>query len=254
MGAALAERVQKYWNEHVHDMAMVKHPVGSEGFFSDLEEYRFDKNRYLLSILDFGAFKERKVLEVGCGVGIDLAKFAEAGAEVTGIDISEMSVGLAHRNFELRGLKPDIRVMDVERLEFGADTFDVVYGHGLLPYVDNVQQAIDEVHRVLKPGGEAILQVYNRRSWLYVLSKVMNTKLEHQDAPAFHIESPREFRRMLAKFKRCELILERFPVKTRLHTGLKGSLYNSLFVGAFNSLPRAWVRPLGWHMIARATK
>ena len=47
---------------------------------------------------------------------------------------------------------------------------------------------------------------------------------------------------------------ERFPVKSRLHGGWKGTLYNGLFVGAFNALPRPLVRRFGWHLLAFCTK
>ena len=55
-------------------------------------------------------------------------------------------------------------------------------------------------------------------------------------------------------FAQVRLVPERFPVKTRLHRGLKATLYNDLFVTGFNVLPRAVVRPFGWHIIAFAQK
>jgi len=144
--------------------------------------------------------------------------------------------------------------MDGEQLEFGAGTFDTVYAHGVLPYTGDVQKMMREIHRVLKPGGEAILQLYNKRSWLYLLSKIMCVKLEHEDAPAFHTHTLGEFKALLTPFKKTQIIVERFPVKTRLHRGLKGFFYNFLFVGTFNAIPRPLVRRFGWHLLAKAIK
>jgi hypothetical protein len=107
---------------------------------------------------------------------------------------------------------------------------------------------------VLRPGGQAIVQVYNRLSWLNALSKVMRTPLEHEDAPVLRTYSPREFRALLEGFREIAVVPERFPVKTRLHGGLKGALYNTGFVGAFNALPRALVRRFGWHLLAFCRK
>jgi hypothetical protein len=59
---------------------------------------------------------------------------------------------------------------------------------------------------------------------------------------------------MLAAFQRVDIIPERFPVRTRIHSGLKARLYNTLFVDAFNLLPKAMVRPLGWHLMAKAVR
>ena len=104
------------------------------------------------------------------------------------------------------------------------------------------------------PGGEAILMLYNRYAWLYLLSKLFGAKLEHQDASVFKVFSIREFRRMIGGFSHVRITPERFPVKTRLHRGLKAAVYNGLFVGAFNLVPRPIVRPFGWHLMAKAVK
>jgi len=59
---------------------------------------------------------------------------------------------------------------------------------------------------------------------------------------------------VLAPFAEVRIVPERFPVKSRLHGGWKGLAFNTCFVGTFNALPRAWVRPLGWHLMAFCRK
>ena len=250
----LTDEIRKYWNKHIGYLPVVKHPIGTEGFFEDIEEYRFEKQSPLLRLVDFTSYKDKMLLQVGCDVGTDLILFAKHGAHVTGIDLSERAVQLTEKNFELHDLRAELRVMDGEHLEFSADSFDAVYAHGVLPYTADVQKMIDEIYRVLRPGGEAILQVFNRRSWFYLLSKVTRTKPEHHDAPVFHMQSLREFENLLRPFSMARIVFARFPVKTRLHTGLKGTIYNAFFVRAFNAIPRPLVQRFGWHMIARAVK
>jgi 2-polyprenyl-3-methyl-5-hydroxy-6-metoxy-1,4-benzoquinol methylase len=194
------------------------------------------------------------VLEIGCGVGIDLARFAQAGAQVTGVDLSATAVQLAQQNFQQQGLMGDFCVMNGQALQLADASFDVVYAHGVLQYTANPQQMINEAHRVLRPGGHAIFMVYNTYSWLMALSKLMKVDLEHEDAPFLRTFSINEFKQLLRPFAQVEIIPERFPVPTRLHHGLKAILYNQLFVGTFNALPRAWVRPFGWHLMAFAHK
>ena len=63
-----------------------------------------------------------------------------------------------------------------------------------------------------------------------------------------------EFKAMLADFDKVRIVPERFPVKSRLHGGLKGLLFNTCFVGVFNLIPRPLVRRWGWHLMAFATK
>ena len=107
---------------------------------------------------------------------------------------------------------------------------------------------------MIAPEGEAIFQVYNRISWLNALSKVMKVGLEHEDAPVLIKFSISEFRVVLAAFRQVRIVPERFPVRSRLHGGWKGTLYNGVFVGAFNALPRALVRRFGWHLLAFCRK
>jgi len=250
----LSERVRRYWNEHIHDLKIVKHPVGTLGFFKDLEEYRFDKLRYLPQVVNFNGYKGKKILEIGCGAGIDLVRFARGGADTVGIDLSETAIDLAEKNFKLNGLPGAFHVMDGEKTTFPDAGFDVVYAHGVLQYAANPEQIVREMHRLLKPGGEAIIMVYNSISWLNGLSKLMKTDLEHEDAPVLKKYSLWETKKLMSPFANVRLVPERFPVKSRLHGGLKGFVFNNFFVGPFNILPRFIVRPLGWHIMGFATK
>jgi len=251
---ATIDEVRAYWDRQVHDAKITSQPVGSPAFFQDLDHYHFEKLHYLLELVDFDGYRGRTVLEVGCGAGVDLARFARGGAIVTGIDLTESAIDLARRNFAQQGLAGCFEVADAERLPFADNAFDLIYAHGVVQYTANPQRLVDECRRVLKPGGEAIFQVYNRWSWLNALSKLMKVSLEHEDAPVIQTFTIGEFRRVLAGFSRVRIVPERFPVRSRLHGGWKGAVFNGLFVGTFNLLPRPLVRRFGWHLMGFCTK
>jgi len=253
-GAPTTADVRDYWNRHIHDLEITKHPVGSPGFFADLDQYHFEKLHHLLRLVPFDGYRGKRVLEVGCGAGTDLMRFARGGAIVTGVDISSSAIALARQNFEQQHLAADLREADGERLPFEAATFDLVYAHGVVQYTASDATLVAECVRVLKPGGEAIFQVYNRVSWLNALSKMMKVPLEHEDAPVLKKYSAAEFRTLLNSFREVRLVEERFPVKSRLHGGWKGVLFNTFFVGTFNALPRSMVRRFGWHLLAFCKK
>jgi SAM-dependent methyltransferase len=250
----LIRAIRNYWNERIHDLEIARHPVGTKEFFQELADYRYEKLDYLQRVVDFAGYRGKKLLEIGCGVGLDLARFARGGAEVTGVDLAGVSIELAKKNFAFSATTGDLQIMNGERLEFADDTFDVVYAHGVLQYTAEIQAMIGEIRRVLKPGGEAILMVYNRYSWLNFMSKLFGVKLEHEDAPVLETFSIRQFRKMLSQFSQTDIIPERFPVPTRLHRGIKAAVYNGVFVSAFNALPKRLIRPLGWHLMAKAIK
>src|SRR5947207_2026750 len=211
------DEVRAYWDQHIHDLEITQHPVGSRGFFDDLDQYHFEKLHHLLRLVDFNGWPGRSVLEVGCGAGVDLVRFARGGAEVCGVDLTEAAIALARANFSQRGLTGRFEVADAERLPFAGNTFDLVYAHGVVQYTASPQTLVNECYRVLKPGGQAVFQVYNRISWLNALSKLMKVGLEHADAPVLLTFSAGEFRRLLGKFRDVRIEPERFPVKSRLH-------------------------------------
>jgi SAM-dependent methyltransferase len=248
------EEVRAYWDHRIHDLEITQHPVGSRGFFDDLDQYHFEKLHHLLRLVDFHGYSGRRVLEVGCGAGVDLARFAKGGAMVTGVDLAPSAIELARANFAQQGLHGDFRVANGEHLPFADASFDVVFAHGVVQYTADPRRLVDECRRVLKPGGEAIVQVYNRISWLNGLSRLMNVGLEHEDAPVLLKFSIGEFRRLLSGFRDVRIVPERFPVKSRLHGGWKGTLFNTFFVGTFNALPRPLVRRFGWHLLAFCRK
>ena len=252
---SLTGRIRAYWNARIHDLEMTSEPVGTLAFFDALDDYRFDKLRYLPDVVDFYGYRGRRLLEVGCGIGTDLVRFARGGARVTGLDLAERSVDLACRNAALHGVgATGFCVGDGETLPFPGGRFDVVYAHGVIQYAADPARLVAEAHRVLKPGGEAIFMAYNRYSWLNAMSKLTGVGLEHADAPSLRTVSIPEYRRLLGRFASVRIVAERFPVPSRLHRGWKAALYNSVFVGLFDMLPRRLVRPLGWHLMALCRK
>jgi len=181
-------------------------------------------------------------------------RFARGGALAAGVDIADAAIALARQNLRQQGLASPLCVTDGERLPFPDGTFDLVYAHGVVQYTPGDRALVEECRRVLKPGGTAFFQVYNRISWLHALSRVMKVGLEHEDAPVIKKYSPGEFRGLLGGFSKVRVVYERFPVKSRLHGGWKGALYNRLFVGTFNAIPRPLVRRFGWHLLAFCRK
>jgi SAM-dependent methyltransferase len=253
-GSEPARAVRAYWNAHIHDLAITSHPVGSPGFFADLDQYHFEKLHHLLRLVDFEGQRGRRVLDVGCGTGVDLVRFAQAGAEACGVDVASAAIALARQNAAQRQLPVHLAVADGEDLPFPDGSFDYVFAHGVVQYTADDRALVEQCRRVLKPGGTAFFQAYNRISWLNALSKLMKVDLEHVDAPVLGKYSHAEFARLLNGFSRTELLTERFPVKSRLHGGWKGALFNGVFVGTFNALPRRLTERFGWHLIARCTK
>src|SRR5438552_10038 len=141
--------------------------MGTREFFTSLEAHRYRKEWHIPVAANFAATRGLKVLEIGCGMGTDGAQFAKAGADYTGVDLTEAAIELARKRFALSHLNGEFRVSDAENLDFDDESFDLVYSHGVLHHTPNIAAAVSEIHRVLKPRGQAIVMLYHRDSYNY---------------------------------------------------------------------------------------
>ncbi len=160
----LKQEVREYWNAHPCGTQFTHLVAGSKEFYEEVERYRYQTQPFMRRLMEFDRFKGKRLLEIGCGLGTDLLQFARGGAQVTGVDLTPASIELVRKRFALYNLPVRAQVADAERLPFSDNSFDVVYSFGVLHHTPNTQQAIDEVFRVLKPGGRIIIMLYHRRS------------------------------------------------------------------------------------------
>lgn len=165
--ADLKERVRAFWQAHPCGTKFSDAEIGTPEFFERVEAHRYDKEWHIPNAAGFAGAKGLRVLEIGCGLGTDGAQFARAGADYTGIDLTEAAIELAQTRFEVSGLTGEFRVADAENLDFADNSFDLVYSHGVLHHTPDTARAIAEVHRVLKPGGRAVVMLYHRGSYNY---------------------------------------------------------------------------------------
>ena len=144
-------------------------PLGSPGALSAVEAHRYREQPWMGAAFSFDSGEGADLLEIGVGLGTDLARWARAGARVTGIDLTPRCVDLTRKRLGSEGLTGDVRIMDAERLDFPDDSFDIAYSFGVLHHVPDPSRAFREIRRVLRPGGVFLGALYNRHSY-FVLS------------------------------------------------------------------------------------
>jgi glycosyltransferase involved in cell wall biosynthesis len=171
LGEALKSNVRDYWNANPCGTQFTEIERGSRAFYDEVERFRYETQPFMEKLCKFDAFKGKTLLEIGCGLGTDLLQFARHGAIVTGVDLTEESIALAKKRFELYGVQGTFCTADAENLPFADNSFDVVYSFGVLHHTPNTQKAIDEIYRVVKHGGEIVIMLYHKHSlhvWLGV--------------------------------------------------------------------------------------
>ena len=255
-GPALERAIRRYWNERIHDTRLSDDAPGSAGFYAALDAYRLQKLPYLPRLVDFGAWAGRDVLEIGCGAGLDLVRFARGGARVTGVDVASTAIGLTQGYCRSAKVPAVLLMADGARLPLAAASFDLVYCAAVLPFAADPAAIVREAHRVLRPGGEAIFMADNRRSWLRLMESVGGSRAGHghADAPGFRLYTAEKFDRLLQPFAERRQVVERLPTATHRHTGFAGAVFNHIVVPVVRALPEPWVRPYGGHLWAFCRK
>jgi ubiquinone/menaquinone biosynthesis C-methylase UbiE len=159
--------VREFWNTEACGTHFVEHSQGDRDFFEQYRAHRYRTEWHIPLLVPFAETKGKRVLEIGTGNGADGVMFARAGADYTGVDLTETALDATRRHFASLGLRGTFQRENAERLSFPDASFDFVYSHGVLHHTPDTQAAIDEVYRVLRPGGRAVVMLYHKHSFNY---------------------------------------------------------------------------------------
>ena len=159
------ETVKDFWEGHVNNEYYTDEARASDEYFAEIEERRYATHYHLAELFASLAGSSGKLLEVGCGIGVDSIQLAKAGFDVTAVDLTENALAVAREYAQHAGVYDRLPARaNAESLDFPDATFDVVYSFGVLHHTPDIEQAVSEVHRVLKPGGKALIMLYARDS------------------------------------------------------------------------------------------
>jgi ubiquinone/menaquinone biosynthesis C-methylase UbiE len=248
---------------------------GTREYFERLLAARADYAPWMSDALDYRGAAGLAVLDVGCGQGIDVARYAMAGATSTGIDLTPRHVELARDHLAAMGLNADIVPGDAETLPFPDASFDRVSSNGVLHHTPDLPAALAEIRRVLRPGGEARIIVYNRSSLHYWLQQVVWQGIVERQLfeersmegvlsrgvevssigarPLVRVYSPRQMRRLLtsAGFASVATTLRHFDAGD---TFLTAALARRWSVLRRDDVLQRIGRGAGWYLVATAVR
>ena len=129
-------------------------------------EERYSTYPWLYEAAEFKRHAGERVLEIGCGTGCDLLQFAMHGAQAVGVDITSEHLRLAIQRV---GQMAEVQQAEAVDLPFPDQSFDYVYSHGVLHHIEEPRRVVEEIFRVLRPGGRFNVQVYARWSYFTLL-------------------------------------------------------------------------------------
>lgn len=180
-----------------------------ERYGDEQDRRRYELEPEIIAFADFGSAAGKRVLEIGVGMGADFARWLRAGADATGVDLTERAVSLTAERVAAEGLAADVRLADAEALPFGDGAFDLVYSWGVLHHTPRTAVALAEACRVLRPGGRLKVMLYHRRSWVALAAWArfgllrgrpgigLRGGVAHMESPGTQAFTPAEVRAML---------------------------------------------------------
>ncbi len=204
--------VKDFWNEASCGEELYLKGFDKESYLNQ-SKIRYSLEPEIIEFAEFPRFKGKRTLEIGVGLGADHQKLAEHGAILSGIDLTPRAINHTKRRFELMGLNSELQIADAENLPFEDNSFDAVYSWGVLHHSPDTQKAVNEVYRILKPGGFAKIMIYNKYSligymlWVrYALLKLKPFKSlnviysEHLESPGTKAYTYNESKVLFSKF------------------------------------------------------
>jgi 2-polyprenyl-3-methyl-5-hydroxy-6-metoxy-1,4-benzoquinol methylase len=111
-------------------------------------------------IIPFDQIAGKRVLEIGCGMGLHTELMARAGAQVTALDISPRSVVATRSRLAMKNIAADVRELDAETIDFN-EAFDFVWSWGVIHHSARTGRVLRNLYAALKPGGQLRFMVYS---------------------------------------------------------------------------------------------
>jgi ubiquinone/menaquinone biosynthesis C-methylase UbiE len=255
------DTIREYWNSHLN-LTQFLDPkdinLDPEYFYHVIEQRIRDRHAYKYELLrDFSnGCQGKKLLEVGCGLGVELAWLGKFGFDVTGIDLAPAAVERAAGHLRRLNINGRTIVQNVEQMQFADESFDAIYSSGVLQHTPDIQRAIGEMIRVLRPGGKMLIILYHRHSWFYCLQRLTHTNIEFddRDAPIINAYTRNEVKLLFSKLRNIMVTCEYFRPKPTNKTGFVPLLYNYGFVPGSRIIPSVIMKNFGWHLVLTGVK
>jgi SAM-dependent methyltransferase len=247
-GATLAA-VRDFWQAHVNNEYYTHAERASDSYFDEIERRRYQTHYHLPALFASMDGEGRQLLEVGCGIGVDAIQLARRGFEVTAVDLTENALEVARRFAARRGVSIDFRLGNAEALDFPDHSFDAVYSFGVLHHTPDIEKSVAEVHRVLRPGGTALVMLYHRESLVNLVHQALRLPYESpadrsDHCPVVYTFGRRGVRSLFRDFSGVD-VRSAYPFSYGF-----GPLATRLPLAARRPLGRA----VGWHLMITAVR
>lgn len=238
------DTVRDFWQAHINNEYYTDAERASDEYFDEIERRRYDTHYHLPALFASLDGSGKRLLEIGCGIGVDSIQLAQRGFDVTAVDLTPNALTVARQFAARRGVHVDFQLGNAEGLDFADESFDAVYSFGVLHHTPDIERSVAEVHRVLRPGGTAYVMLYHRDSVVNLAHRALRLPYEspvdrNDHCPVVYTFSRSGVRKLFRDFSRTE-VHAAYPFTYGF-----GPLTTKLPLGIRQPLGRA----IGWHLM-----
>lgn len=266
------EKVREFWDARPCNLRHSPKPVGSREYFDDVDHRKYFVEPHILEFAEHESWAGKRVLEIGCGLGTDTIRFAKAGAQVTAIDLSSVSLDLATRRAEVFGLSDRVRFYegnceDLDKI-VPIETYDLIYSFGVIHHTPHPERALAALRHYMNAKSELRLMVYSKVSYKlfhvmhhdgpWSMAKLDETMARHSEAqsgcPVTWTYTYDEARKLLQGFDVLDM-QKRHIFTWDIPSYVKFEYKpDSAWEGVSAEQLRALESELGWHLLIRARR
>ena len=267
-------KVRTFWDKQPCNIRHSSFKIGTKEYFNEVEKRKYFVESHIPKFAQFDIWRDKDILEIGCGIGTDTINFIRAGARITAVDISSKSISIAKRRAKVFKLKNDVKffVHNAEKLSkfLPSETYDLIYSFGVVHHTPNPERLIQQFAYFSHKGTILKIMVYNHYSWrvvqiilksgLKIFQGLGNAIAENSEAqtgcPVTHTFSKREIRKLLEQngFSIKEISINHiFPYDVSSYRKYK---YKKIWYFRWmpSSIFRILEKFLGWHICITAER
>ena len=249
------EEVKRFWDDRPCNVKHSSKEVGTKEYFTEVEYKKFKAEPHILQFTEFSKWNDKKVLEIGCGLATVGINFAFNGADYTGVELSEESLALAKKRFEVFEQEGRFYSGNAEELSsfVPVETYDLIYSFGVIHHSPHPEKIISEIKKYMNENSVLKIMLYAKDSWKnYMIESGLDQPEAQYGCPIANTYTKQDVVELLDGYEVLSIEQDHiFPYQVEPYK--RGEYIKQPW---FESMPpemfRTLEKNLGWHLLITA--
>lgn len=249
------EEVKKFWNDRPCNIKHSSKEIGTKEYFNEVERKKFFVEPHILKFTEFPQWKNKKVLEVGCGLGTVGINFALNGSDYTGVELSKESLEIAKKRFEVYNQSGKFYLGNAEELSsfVPIETYDLIYSFGVIHHSPHPEKIVSQIKKYMNENSVLKIMLYAKDSWKnYMIDAGLDQPEAQYGCPIANTYTKQDVVELLDGYEVLSIEQDHiFPYQVepyKLGEYIKQPWFDVMPTEMFETLEKK----LGWHLLITA--